>query len=229
MPNGLVKAVLDYAKDPLGDPKQPYCERCGREIKDMSKSVKVTFNCDTFEVFLGHNVETGYYDQRTKLGARLRGDWQHVPGKRLCPADWIAETIGQERKRQCLTSWSERPRSAHRRPVRRHAAGAGRAGRGGGTLRLGEYFLCRASQPAYAGGVHAGGAAVPGLGRGAGGGAAGDHAGHGRAVSRRAWADRRPSGTSIWRRCGASSTGWCKRHVVRHQPGGVGSRRQGNR
>jgi hypothetical protein len=58
------KAVLDYTKDPVGDPRKPYCERCGQEIKDMEKAVPVTFNCDTFEVFLGHGVETGYYDQR---------------------------------------------------------------------------------------------------------------------------------------------------------------------
>jgi hypothetical protein len=58
------KAVLDYTKDPIGDPKKPYCERCGREIKDTTKAVPVTMNCDTFEVFLGHDVETGYYDQR---------------------------------------------------------------------------------------------------------------------------------------------------------------------
>lgn len=62
----MIKATLDYTKDPLGDPRKPYCERCGREIEDMSKAVNVTFNCDTFEVFLGHDVETGYYDQRAK-------------------------------------------------------------------------------------------------------------------------------------------------------------------
>ena len=59
-------ATLDYTKDPVirrgksFDPKRIYCERCGQEIKDMSKAVPVTFNCDTFEVFLGHDVETGY-------------------------------------------------------------------------------------------------------------------------------------------------------------------------
>jgi hypothetical protein len=65
------KAVLDYTKDPIGDPKTPYCERCGREIKDMTKAVPVTMNCDTFEVFLGHDVETGYYDQRAKPYPKL--------------------------------------------------------------------------------------------------------------------------------------------------------------
>ena len=72
MPNELVKAVLDYTKDLVITQKTPYergkphCERCGQRIKDMSKAVPVTFNCDTFEVFLGHDVETGYYDQRAK-------------------------------------------------------------------------------------------------------------------------------------------------------------------
>jgi hypothetical protein len=45
------RAVLDYTKDPVGDPRKPYCERCGKEINDMNKAVNVTFNCDTFEVY----------------------------------------------------------------------------------------------------------------------------------------------------------------------------------
>jgi hypothetical protein len=72
------KAVLDYTKDPVVrpgkpyDPKQPYCERCGKEIKDLSKAVKVTFNCDTFEVYLGHDVATGYPNKRV-VGNTLLG------------------------------------------------------------------------------------------------------------------------------------------------------------
>ena len=63
------KAVLDYTRDVVirrgqcFDPKTPYCERCGQEIKDVSKAVPVTMNCDTFEVFLGHDVETGYHNK----------------------------------------------------------------------------------------------------------------------------------------------------------------------
>ena len=68
----MPKATLDYTKDPLGDPRKPYCERCGREIKDMSKAVKVTFNCDTFEVFLGHDAETGWHNPRV-IGNTLLG------------------------------------------------------------------------------------------------------------------------------------------------------------
>lgn len=70
-------ATLDYTKDPVirrgkrFDPKTPYCERCGQEIRDMSKAVEVTFNCDTFEVFLGHDVETGYYKQRVLRNPKL--------------------------------------------------------------------------------------------------------------------------------------------------------------
>jgi hypothetical protein len=33
--------------------------------------VKVTFNCDTFEVFLGHDVDTGYYNQRVLRNPNL--------------------------------------------------------------------------------------------------------------------------------------------------------------
>ena len=65
----LKSAILDYTKDAVirrgkrFDPKTPRCERCGQEIKDMSKAVPVTFNCDTFDVVLGHEVET---DHRSK-------------------------------------------------------------------------------------------------------------------------------------------------------------------
>ena len=54
-----------------------------------------------------------------------------------------------------------------------------------GPLRLGGIFLRRAPQPAHAEGVPAGGAAVPGLVRGAGGRAGDDHARPGRPVPRR--------------------------------------------
>ena len=73
-------------------------------------------------------------------------------------------------------------------------AGAGRAGRGGGPLRLGGILLRRASQPAHAEGLHAGGAAVPGLVRGAGGGAGRRSRRAWSASTSSAWAARRPSG-----------------------------------
>jgi hypothetical protein len=66
----LKVATLDYTKDPVirrgkrFDLRTPYCERCGQEIRDMSKAVKVTFNCDTFQVFLGHDVDTGYKNKQ---------------------------------------------------------------------------------------------------------------------------------------------------------------------
>jgi hypothetical protein len=56
-------ALLDYTKDPT-DGTKPFCLRCGKEIEDMSKAVKVTFNCDTLEVVLGHDVDTGYPNKR---------------------------------------------------------------------------------------------------------------------------------------------------------------------
>jgi len=78
MPNELVKAVLDHTKDLVVTRKspyergKPYCERCGQKIKDMSKAVPVTMNCDTFEVFLGHDVDTGYHN-KSVIGNTLLG------------------------------------------------------------------------------------------------------------------------------------------------------------
>jgi hypothetical protein len=73
-------ATLDYTKDPVirrgkcFDPKTPYCERCGQEIRDMSKAVNVTFNCDTFQVFLGHDVDTGYKNKQVVGNTVLGSD-----------------------------------------------------------------------------------------------------------------------------------------------------------
>lgn len=76
MDAATIKAVLDHTTDPKAPPSEwaikPFCERCGREIKDMSKAVKVTVNCDTFEVFLGHDVDTGYPNKRV-IGNTLLG------------------------------------------------------------------------------------------------------------------------------------------------------------
>ncbi len=82
--------------------------------------------------------------------------------------------------------------------------------RAGGAARFAwdEFFYAEHHNPHTQKAYHAGGAAVPGLGRGAGGRAAGDHAGHGRAVPRRPGWLGQPSGTCICRRYAVSSTGW---------------------
>lgn len=85
-------AVLDYTKDPIDGGRKPFCLRCGRGIKDMSKAVKVTFNCDSFEVVLGHDVDTGYPNQR-------------VIGNELLGSD-CAQAIG-------LTKSTVKPRNGH--------------------------------------------------------------------------------------------------------------------
>lgn len=101
MGNQLVKATLDYTKDPVVtrrspyDRRKPYCERCGREIKDMSKAVEVTFNCDTFEVFLGRDVETGYHNKNV-IGNTILG--------RDC-----ARRIGLLKSRESHASGGRRP------------------------------------------------------------------------------------------------------------------------
>ena len=59
----------------------------------------------------------------------------------------------------------------------RKPAIAGRAGRGCGTLLLGEISSLPSTTPAHAESLSAGGAAVPGLGRGAWRRTGGDHAG----------------------------------------------------
>ena len=88
------------------------------------------------------------------------------------------------------------------------AAGAGRAGRGGGTLRLGGILLCRAPQPAHAEGLSCGrcGGSWPGP-RGRGWSWRRSRRAWSGSTSS-AWAARPPSGTSTWRRYAASSTGW---------------------
>ena len=90
----------------------------------------------------------------------------------------------------------------------RGAAGAGRAGRGGGPLRLGRILLCRASQPAHAESLSAGGegGSWPGP-RGRGSSWRRSRRAWSASTSS-AWAGRPPSGTSTWRRYAASSTGW---------------------
>ena len=79
------KAVLDYTKDPKDGGRKPFCLRCGQEIQDMSKAVPVTFNCDTFEVVLGHDIDTGYHNQRVIGNELLGSDYAKVIGLTKSP------------------------------------------------------------------------------------------------------------------------------------------------
>ena len=82
--------------------------------------------------------------------------------------------------------------------------------RAGGAARFAwdEFFYAEHHNPHTQKAYHAGGAAVPGLGRGAGGGAGRRSRRAWSGSTSSAWAARLPSGTSIWRRYAASSTGW---------------------